>query len=88
MNMEWQCLHQGFEVFPYQSIAVLHHICTSNWRDREPVNISGLETYGKYIALLIGPRGMQVMPEVFDDAEQDCVQNFDGSVLGGIQPLR
>jgi len=71
--MEDHCLHKGLEVLSDQTISVLHHVCGTNWRNTQTINIRRLESNHKEILLSLIPRRMEVVPNILGDPEKNSV---------------
>jgi hypothetical protein len=83
--MEYHRLHQALEVLANQAVAILHHICSPDGGDSEPVKVRPLQPNSKEVLLHCRPVMVKFVPCIFRMAEQDCVKDFYESVLGRIK---
>jgi hypothetical protein len=78
-------LSESFQLTPDQRPGILHDIRRPNGMNWETISTGGLKAMGICLLLLCWPESVRDMPDIFDDSEQNCVQNFDWGVLCGIK---
>jgi hypothetical protein len=74
-----------FELAPNQGPGILHNIGGSNRMNGETIRVCRLKASGICLLRFCRPRTVCNVPNVLDDSEQYCVQNFDRSVDCGIE---
>lgn len=83
--VEYHRLHQRFEVLPYESITVLHHVGRTDWWNMKPIEIRALKPDSEDILLSSGPIMVKLIPCILSIPEEDCVQYFDQSILRWVE---
>jgi len=85
MDIEGHGLHKGFEVLSNQPIAILDHVTSSKCGNSQAIKICGLQADGKCCPVIVRPMRVDDVPNIFDNPEQDCMQDLDWCILCRVQ---
>lgn len=83
--MENVGLDESLELTANQGTSILHNIGGSDCMNGEAIDIGCLEANHIFLFLLWGPGSVRDMPDIFDDPEKNCVQNFDRGIFRRIK---
>jgi hypothetical protein len=79
--MEYICLSNRFELASNQRTSILHNVVRSDSMDRQPVSLRGLQATSISLFLFRRPRRVRNVPDIFDNAEQYCMEKLNRCIL-------